>query len=131
MLRAQDNLEIRYNIRADNPAFQKLYGAIFLAEKAAAANDDNLMKTAFNMAQTGIKETISVQAELNQNVVNLTQINDRHQTLELYWRGVTEQVSKTDIVGVSTQIAIDTAVLTATYQAFSRISQLRLSNYLN
>jgi flagellar hook-associated protein 3 FlgL len=131
VVRAQDNLEIRYNIRADNPAFQKLYGAIFLAEKAAAANNDDMMKDAFNMVSSGIQQTISAQAEINQNIVNLTQINDRHQTLELYWKGVTEEVSKTDIVGVSTQVAIDQAVLTATYQAFARISQLRLSDYLN
>lgn len=131
VLRAQDNLEIRYNIRADNPAFQKLYGAIALAEKAAGSNDDDMMKEAYDMAVDGIQDTISVQAEMNQNVVNLTQINDRHETLELYWRGVTEQVSKTDIVGVSTQVAIDQAVLTASYQAFARISSLRLSNFLN
>lgn len=130
-VRAQDNLEIEYNVRADDPAFQKIFGAIALAEKAAANNDDDMMKDAYDMITDGIQETISVQGALNQNVINLTQINDRHKTLQLYWQGVTEQVSKTDIVAVSTQVAIDQAVLTATYQAFARISQLRLSNYLN
>ncbi len=131
VVRAQDNVEIRYNIRADNSAFKKIFAAIFQAEQAGAQNSDEKMRAAINLVQQGIQEAISVQAEINQNVVSLEQINDRHLTLQLYWQGVTEQVSKTDIVAVSTQVAIDQSVLTATYQAFARISQLRLSNFLN
>jgi flagellar hook-associated protein 3 FlgL len=131
IVRAQDNTEIRYNIRADNSAFKNIFAAIFQAEQAGAENDDAKMVTAINLVQKGIQESISVQAELNQNVVSLEQINDRHLTLQLYWQGVTEQVSKTDIVSVSTQVAIDQSVLTASFQAFARISQLRLSNFLN
>jgi flagellar hook-associated protein 3 FlgL len=131
VVRAQDNVEIRYNIRADNSAFKSIFAAIFQAEQAGSENSDDKMKDAIKLVQQGIQESISVQAELNQNVVSLEQINDRHKTLELYWQGVTEQVSKTDIVAVSTQVAIDQSVLTASFQAFARISQLRLSNYLN
>ena len=130
IVRAQDNQEIRYNIRADNEAFQNVFAGMAMAAEAHALDDDERMITAFNMVNDGLQGIIALQAENNQNSVTIRQINDRHKSLQLYWQGVTEEVSKTDIVAASTEVAVDQAVLTATFQAFSSINRLRLSDFL-
>ena len=130
VLRAQDNLELRYNIRADNSAFQKVFAGISQAAYADTITDDDEMVEAYNMIKDGLQEVIALQSQNNQNIVTLGQINDRHQTLALYYKGVTESLSKTDIVAVSTEVAVDQAVLTATFQTFAKINALRLSDFL-
>lgn len=130
VLRAGDNVEIQYNVRADNPAFQKLFGAVALALKGHAENDDAILQQAINMIQEGQAELVSVQASVNTNVVTLGDQNKRHEALRLYWQGVTEEVSKTDVLAASTKLAVDQTVLQASFQAFAQINRLRLSDFL-
>ncbi|MBN67000.1 MAG: hypothetical protein CMM94_05480 [Rickettsiales bacterium] len=130
-VRAQDNVEIEYNVRADAQGFQKLFASINTALHAHREGEENFMADAVDMVQEANRDIISVQATVNSTIVNLDQINERHQALELYWRGVTETIAKTDVLAASTQVAVDQAVLQASFQVFSQVNQLRLSDYLN
>ena len=47
----------------------------------------------------------SLRANNNMAVLNVNDTNDRLNSLNLYWKGVTEKVGKTDIVAATTQIA--------------------------
>lgn len=129
-LRAQENYEITYNVRADEEGFQKLIAGIQLAISGAANNNDVKLGDSLTMIQEGIQEVIKLQGNVNGKIVELQQINERHESLELYWKGVTEDISKTDLVAASTQVAIDQSVLQASFQAFARINSLRLVDYL-
>ena len=128
--RIDDYIDIKYNVRADNPAFQKIFAAIDQSIQADATNTDAGMSAAFDLIQSGLKDVISVQGSTNANLVAIAQVNDRHDSLKLYWQGLSEQISKTDILTTSTQVAVDQGVLSATFQSFSRINQLRLSDFL-
>ena len=130
-VRAQDNVEIEYNVRADAQGFQKLFASINTALHAHREGEENFMADAVDMVQDASRDIISVQATVNSTIVNLDQINERHQSLELYWRGVTETIAKTDVLAASTQVAVDQAVLQASFQVFSQVNQLRLSDFLN
>ena len=130
-VRAQDNVEIEYNVRADAQGFQKLFASINTALHAHREGEENFMADAVDMVQEANRDIISVQATVNSTIVNLDQINERHQALELYWRGVTETIAKTDVLAASTQVAVDQAVLQASFQVFSQVNQLRLSDFLN
>lgn len=129
-LRAADNVTLAYDVRADDPAFQKVIAAVKLALEGDVANDDEKLAAALDLLQAGQKELTAVQARVNVTVVNLQDINQRHDSMRLYWKGVTEELSKTDIVEASTKLANDQAVLQASFQAFARISQLHLMDYL-
>lgn len=130
VVRAQDNVELTYNVRADNSAFQKLFAGISLALKGDQESSDNKLKDAFTLVSEGLEEVIAVQADQNSKLVTLQEINEKHDAQRLYFQGLTEALSRTDIVEASSQVALDQAVLTASFQVFARINSLRLSDFL-
>lgn len=126
--RIDDNIEVDFPVRGDDMAFQQLFAAVDLALKSP--DDDNTMRKAIDMiqqAQTGMN---TAQARVNSALVDLEQVTARQDTTKEYIRGLTEQVSKTDIVAATTKAAQDQAVLQASYQVFARLIQLKLSDYL-
>lgn len=125
-----DNAPLNYNIRADAGAFQKLFAALASASEGSKANGDLALKEAYDFAAEGVQDVISLQAINNANRVQVTTINTSLQNQVLYWRGVQEEIGNTDIVSVSTQLAIDQGILQAAFQAFAKIAALRLSDYL-
>lgn len=129
-IRAQDNFDITYSVRADASAFQKIFAGLHQALEGHANNSDAELVKGSDLVSEGIAEVIALQANVNANKVDLEQINVRHDALRLYWKGVTESISKTDVVEASTQVALDQAVLTATFQSFAQINALRLADYL-
>lgn len=129
-LRADDGVDIQASLRADDTAFNKVMHAAFWAIQGHTEDDDSIIVNAMDMLQSGIQDVIAVQARNNANITRVQDINDRHQSLRLYWQGVSEEIIKTDMVSASTKVAVDQAVLQATFQSFATINQLRLSNYL-
>lgn len=129
-MRADDNIAYDFPVRADDPAFQKIYAAAHMAIKAHESGDMLKMREALTMIQGGQDDLNTVRATVNMEIINVGDINDRLSSLNLYWKGVTEKVGKTDIVAATTQIASYEAVLQATFQVYARLSQLRLSDYL-
>lgn len=129
-MRADDNVELQAVLRADDDGFNKVLHAAFWSLEGHAQDDDTIVVSAMNMLQSGIQDVIALQARNNVNVTRLNEINDRHASLRLYWQGVSEEIVKTDLVSASTKVAVDQAVLQATFQSFASVNQLRLSDFL-
>ena len=130
MARLDDAIELKYSVRADDEAFQKVVAAITGALGDDAAGIAPNVQDAFQLIQEGLGDLIGVQARVNANIVTVETITTRHQELNLYWQGVKDQIINTDIVAASTQVAIDQAVLQASFQSFSTINRLRLVDFL-
>ena len=128
--RAQDNVEFEYEARADNPAFQKLFTAMSLAEEGSAEGDRAKMDAAKDLAQEATEEIIALQASVSSRRVDVDRITQKHTQQVLYFTGVVEDIANVDTVAAASRIAIDQATLTATFQVFARISSLRLSDFL-
>lgn len=128
--RVEDHMEIAYNVRANDPAFQKLFAAINLGLSADLTDSQTLLADATEMIAGAIDDLTGVRARVQQNTVNITQVSERHEQLKLYWKGITERISKTDLLSASTEVSTDQAILQASFQAFSVISQLKLTDYI-
>ncbi len=126
--RIDDFIEIEFPIRGDDIAFQQLFAAVDLALQSP--DSDDTMQQAITLIQQAQSGLNTAQAKVNSAMVNLEQVQARQDTTKEYIRGLTEQVSKTDIVAATTQAANDQAVLQASYQVFARLIQLKLSDYL-
>ncbi len=126
----KDNTAIQYNVRADAPAFQKLFAGIATAAKGSADQSDATLSNAYDLIQSGIQDVISTQAVVNSNKVQLSTVNTSLTNLKLYWKGLQENIGNTDVISVSTQVAINQGVLQAAFQAFAKISALKLSDFL-
>lgn len=127
--RLDDNIEINYGVRADADGFQKVFAALTLTADDPLPSDAKL-EDAYILIQDGIEDLISEQTRVSSNMVAIENINVRHQELELYWKGITESAINTDIVAVSTELAIDQTVLQAAFQSFASLNRLRLVDFL-
>lgn len=128
--RVQENYTITYGVRANDPAFQKLIAAFNLGLNADASGSTEMLGKATELVQEALNEVIAVRARVQQNIVSIEDINARSEQLNLYWKGFTEQISKTDTVSASIEIATNQAILQASFQAYSTISSLRLTDFI-
>lgn len=129
-LHADDNIDITYNVRADEPAFQKVFAALSMAKMGHESGNDADLVAAYDLAAEGLTGIIATQARVNANALTLEQVVDRQTSLGLYWQGIKEDIGNTDLVSVSTQVAINQGVLQASFSAFAKINSLRLSDFL-
>lgn len=128
--KSDERSEYTFPVRADDPSFQKIITAAHMAITASESNNDDLLRDALNMMQAGQAELNTARARTNHTIINLESSNENLAALSLYWKGVTEQVAKTDMVAASTEVAQHEATLQAAFSVFSRLSQLRLTDYL-
>lgn len=128
--RPQDSSTMIYNVRADAPGFQKVFAGLAMAKEGDAQNSDQILSDAYAMVQAGLKDIVSIQATVNANKVTLGDIDKNHQSMKLYWQGLQESIANTDVLSVSTQVAVNQGILQAAFQVFAKINALRLSDYL-
>lgn len=129
--RASDTLQVTYGIRANDEGFQNLIAAInTTVEGDDEADVDFFMETALDLVNQALEQIATSRAKVQSNIITLQDTNSDHDAMRLYWKGVTEDLTKTDLVAASTQVALDQATLQASFQTFSTISSLTLSDYL-
>jgi len=127
-IRISDSQTLSNSVRADDPAFQQLYAGIAQALQSSTSATD--LQAAENLVSNGIDGVIAQQATVNANVVNLQNVSTQNQTLQTYFTGLSQTITQSDVVSLSTQVAQDQTVLEASFEAFSRISSLSLANFL-
>lgn len=128
--RVQENQLMQYNVKANDPAFQKLIAAVNLSLQADSVNDMASMEEATQLATQAIDEIIGLRATVQQNQVTIQDINSRLSMLNLYWKGMAESIIKTDTVAASSELAVAQTVLQASFQSFVTLNSLRLVDYI-
>lgn len=128
--RVQENFEVQYNVRANDPAFQKLFAAIHEGIEGADGDNQANLTNATQMVTEAIDGLIAIRAKVQQDMVNVEEINERHEQLNLYWKGFSEKIIKTDLLSASTEVAMGEAILQASFTSFSKLNQLRLTDFL-
>jgi flagellar hook-associated protein 3 FlgL len=129
--RVQDNVDIEYDVRADDPAFQKLLSAMSLGLEADAEDSDDKIAEALTQTQDALEGIIALRAKIQTKRTDVERIVTRQTDTKSYLTGVVKSIAEVDQVDAASKVAIDQATLTATFQVFARISSLRLSDFLN
>lgn len=129
-IRADDRVELEYNIRADDDAFQLAFAAFSAVIDGGGSSSDSVLSAAQDQVTDALAEVNNLRTRLNSDIVYVGNVNDRHLNQRLYWQGVSEEIIKTDILAASTKIAQDEAILQASFQAFARVNQLSLADFL-
>lgn len=125
-----NDVTIQYNVRANDPVFQKLIGAIHRAIAAEANNDDAGLAAAFDLANDAQTELTGMRSTIGTNLKNIEEVETDNQNFRTYYKNTLGEVTGTDVAETSIQLSLDQAILTASFQAFSRISSLTLGEYL-
>lgn len=128
--RRDERTEYSFPIRADDPAFQKIIAAAKLAIDGFTGGSSGVLGSALDLMQEGQADLNVARAKVNSTAISVEQTNEQLGALKLYWKGVTEEVGKTDLLAASTEVSNHEAVLQAAFAVFARLSQLRLTDYL-
>jgi flagellar hook-associated protein 3 FlgL len=129
-LRPGNHYEMEFDIRADDPGFQKVMAAVDLSILADEEDDEAMVAQSLDLLQEGLREMIALQAHVDAKTVALEEINDRHEALRLHFTTVQKELITTDILTASTELAVNETILQATFQSFARINALRLTDFL-
>ncbi len=128
--RVQDGFDLEYDVRADDPAFQKYFAALSLGLEGHAQNNTEKLTKAQNMMDSSIKEINALASRVQTKRANVDNIITKQKDTKLYFTSVAGEITSADTVAVASKVAIDQATLTATFQIFSRISSLNLADFL-
>jgi flagellar hook-associated protein 3 FlgL len=128
--RVQDNVDLEYDVRADDPAFQNVFSSISLALEGDSANDQAKIRQSLDQLQAGLKEIIALRSSVQSQRTEVDRIVLRQKDTKTYFAGVIKGIAEVDQVDAASKVAIDQATLTATFQVFAKIAGLRLSDFL-
>lgn len=129
-VRSSNSEEIAYGLNANDPAFKDLIGAAHLVIEGHLADDDTILSQAMDMVSTAITELASARANVLSSKERMTKSNTNHTDFQLLIQGNLTKVSQTDIVQATSEMSALTAIVQAGYMAFSKMSNLRLTDYL-
>ncbi len=128
--RVQDNIEIAYDVRADDPAFQKYFAALWLGIEGHNEKNNIKLADAQNMLDDALKGINAQVANVQTKRTNLDDIVVRQKDTRTYYSTLATEIASVDTVEIASKVAIDQATLTATFQIFARISSLNLADFL-
>ena len=127
---SDERLTYDFPVRADAEAFQQIFAGAKQALDAFGKNDDDTLKDGLALIQKGQVGLAAIRSDVSGTIVNLQGVNERLDATQLYWKGLSESISKTDLVAASTEVSSIEAVLQASFSVYARLTQLRLSDYL-
>lgn len=128
--RVSEAQEMAYGVTGDNPAFQNLIGAIKTAIAGDEQSNDALLSKSVDLINLAVKGLADVKTSIATNTTNLSNIEDQHATLKLYWEESLKDETSTDIAEASIKLAAHQTTLQATFQAFASLTKLKLTDYL-
>jgi len=128
--RIDDSTVVTYNVRADAPAFQNIFAGLAMAKQGDTIGDNAMIQQAESLVAQGIQGVIALQATVGSTQLQLTTSDTNLNNQKLYWQGLQQSIGNTDIVSVSTQVAVNQSILQAAFQSFARITSLSLESFL-
>jgi len=120
--------QVKYGIAGSDPAFQKLIGAINLAKSAEAGSGD--YTAAGKMLTDAISSLTALRTKVGDNETTLESSVDSHTTAKGVFQQSLSDLNSPDVVQLTIQSTEAQTALQASFQVFSKISQLSLANYL-
>ena len=129
-VRVADDQEVTNSITAADPAFQDIIAGIKQAIAAAGSNNTAGLQNAETLVGNGFNGVTALGSTVNANVVNITNLNKQSALLQASLQSVTQGLTQSDVVSLTTKAAQDQTVLEASYETYARISSLTLASYL-
>ncbi len=143
VVRADDDLEISYDVRADHPAFQQILAALDAVanlpngdtgdpfESEVVAKAKQMITDAIDSLAGGGFETLDqLRANLARAHNNFSMTRERHDNFNAYAEGVIHDLEHIDRTEVIVKLQSDQRALEASYASLSRLHSITLLDYL-
>ena len=123
-----DGFTVNYGVRADNQAFEKFFRALNLAANNSA--DPAARGEALDLVRSSIDDMAAIQTDLSAkaNLIDTQRVsNEEDATL---FKSVIANITETDLAEASVNLTNYQSQLEASYATLTRITRLKLANYL-
>lgn len=124
------NLRVEYGVTASDDAFQDLIAAINLAKQAESSGPNADFEEADTMLNQAIEDLIALQAKMGNNAKIFEDSIDFHSRAKNVLEQKISEETSPDIVQLSIEVSQANAVLQASFQNFSRVSSLSLTEFI-
>lgn len=128
--RISEGFLLEYGVNANEEGFQNLIASFNAAINALGSNNQNLLKTSFSLMVSSADDINGIKARINANMVAVEDANKFINTTKSYILGIYGEETSADLPSLSTEVALQQAVLQASFQAFAKISALNLADFL-
>jgi flagellar hook-associated protein 3 FlgL len=129
-VRVDVGAEVAYGIRADEPPFATLIGALGAAAAAEAADDRPGLEAAFAALTEAIGLLADRRSAAGVVTARLEAVGEAQRDLELYLDQVRSGIEDTDLAAAMTRLSRNVTLVEASMLTLSRVSRLSLLDYL-
>jgi flagellin-like hook-associated protein FlgL len=143
VVRADDDLEVSYDVRADHPAFQQILSALDAVanlpngdtsdpnERAIVAKAEEMITDAIDsLAGGGFESLDQLRATVARARNNLIATAERHENFSAYAEGVINELEGIDPTEVIVKLQSEQQALEASYASLARLQSLSLLDFL-
>jgi flagellar hook-associated protein 3 FlgL len=129
-VRISDGREVSYGITADENAFKELIAAAHVAIESHASENSDQYDLATDTVNAAMEKLLSLQGQNGNDLSALTNARASHETAKLTLGTQLSEITDTDILQASIDVAFNETILQASFQSFARITNLKLIDYL-
>lgn len=143
VVRADENLDISYDVRADHQAIQQIIAALDAVanlptgntaapfENAVAAKAREMLTNALDpLTGAGIETMDQLRTTVARARTNITLTLERHETFIVYAEGVIHDIEHIDRTEVIVRLTSDQQALEASYASLARLQQITLLDFI-
>ena len=128
--RVTENLLLDYGVNANNIAFQEIISTALTAIEGFQNADPIRVSEAQGLGLQASDDLNAVRSSIELNITIINDANDFLRSVDTATRSAYNEEIATDLVAVSTSVAINESILQATFSTFTRVAQLTLADYL-
>lgn len=130
-VKVSDSQYVSYGVTADNAAFEEAMRAFsMIANSTSDPIDTATLNDAIDLATSALDSVTAVQTKLSLSASQLERAVSIQQDFQDYATTLSDSLTEVDVAAVTAEISTYQAQLEASYSAISKISSLRLSDYL-
>ncbi|MFV9875487.1 MAG: hypothetical protein AB8U25_02745 [Rickettsiales endosymbiont of Dermacentor nuttalli] len=129
-IQASDSLNIQYGIKANDPAFQTLIGALHTAIQGDKEDDRAIRRSASDMLDKATQDVNNLISTLGNQMRNLDNISKTNTDINFYYNQIVNGIVYTDIPSTMIEINNDLTALISSYSLLNKYSHLSLADYL-
>lgn len=128
-VRADDNLDINYGIKADDLGFEQTIRAMDIVIKGAPT-DTTMLNHALDVVSSALENVTDTRTRIGNARSSLATIEKTHGDFLLFAEETIGDLEHTDVTEAITRLNESQVSLEASYMALSRLSQISLMQYI-
>ncbi len=130
-VRADDNYDLDYGLRADDTAFEELLRTFAYMDYADVNSDKVVLEQAFTLVSSAIDGLSDLRGQIGAHSEVLDDARNSHNDFVTFANNLVSNIEDVDVAEATTNLAFNEVQLQGSYLAISRLRELSLLNFIS